>query len=141
MTGDEDVEGMGFGEDLQAGIHQLRAHHHGKKRADETRGNGENKVPRADVLVVRGIDEPPPTGGVTFVGCVRAVCRAVIVCTCHGALLSFYQRSAATRVGAPTAANFVLASAAHMSNLSWLTTSTVMGMKAWRAPHNSEHSP
>ena len=40
-------------------------------------------------------------------------------------LLAFYWRSSATRVGAPTAANLVLASATHWSKRSWLTTSTV----------------
>src|SRR5258705_4356595 len=141
VTGDEDVEGMGITEDLQAGIHQFGAHHHGKECADEARANGENKVHRADVLVVRGIDKPPPAGGVALVGCMRAVRCAVIVCTCHGALLVLYQRPAATRVGASTEANFVLASVTHMSKAASLTTSTVMSMKSWRAPHNSEHSP
>jgi hypothetical protein len=41
VTGDEDVEGMGIGKDLQAGIHQLGAHHHGKEPADETRDDSE----------------------------------------------------------------------------------------------------
>ena len=76
---DEDVIGVRVLEDLQAGKHQLGAHHHRKKAAYEAGHDREHKIHRADVLVVRGIDITSPACGM-----IGVVAQAQIVCTCHG---------------------------------------------------------
>jgi hypothetical protein len=55
---------------------QLGAHDDREQAADEPRHDGEDQVHRADVLVVRRIDEPAPSGRVMLVAVIGGVVGA-----------------------------------------------------------------
>ena len=60
-------------ENLQAGEHQFGAHHHREEAADHAGHHCEDKVHRADVLMVGGIDVAAPAGGMVSVLAVMVV--------------------------------------------------------------------
>ncbi len=60
----EQVRAVFAGEDLHSRMHQLHAHADGKQAADHAADDREDKVHRADVLMVRRIDVTAPPGGV-----------------------------------------------------------------------------
>jgi hypothetical protein len=111
VAGHEDVKGVRFLEHLQAGIHQLGAHHHGEEAADAARHDRKDQVHGPDVFVIGGIDVAPPAGGV--MGVVAAVMGVVVMGVeggGHGAI-SYFD---ATRVASfSIAANFFLEAASH----------------------------
>ena len=72
---DEHIIGVGFVEDLHAGIHQLDADHDRHRSTNDAGDDREHQVHRADVLVVGRIDEAPPAGRMV----VRVIVMRVVV--------------------------------------------------------------
>ena len=95
------------------GCLQLEPHHDREEAADQAGDDGEHEVHRADVLVVRRIDEAPPAGRVMVVTVRRAswarACRSLMVLALT--LSSLSSRHAAAAIGArarPTRGEFLL---------------------------------
>ena len=74
VAGDDHVEGLRIGEDLQPRLLQLHAHQDREGGADEAGAEREQEVEGADVLVVGGIHPPPPPARGVVVGVIGVCC-------------------------------------------------------------------
>jgi hypothetical protein len=82
----EAVDHLGeTGEDLDARLGELPAHHHRQEAADDARDHREDQVERADVLVVGRIDPADPTASACGRDGLRESCSA-----CHVPLRSLH---------------------------------------------------
>src|SRR6185437_3828091 len=154
VRGDDDVvELMVVMEQRIAWLHQIDAHDDREGAADQRRGDREDDVKRADVLVV-GREQPARNEGrlvivVAVIGRAVRVAVGMIGRVGHAVLVTLSKplycavRSAyRTAVAASSlCANFFLASASHLANSSFETACTSIGMKGWLLPQIWLHSP
>src|SRR5262249_44786158 len=79
VRSDENVESVGFVEDLQAWTHQLGADRDRHRAADEPGDERKHQVHRADVLVVGRIEKAPPAVRdlVRFLIAMRGMCHRI----------------------------------------------------------------